>query len=151
MLSRRCLSAALKHRTMVWLSGNAQLDEWHERDAWPTLSEQEAALKVLHLLDDIKFDDLNAHAEPLHVDKLGRVIVFSLRPGQVVQEHAAPSSPVYIVVLKGRGLFSGGSGVEQQLHANDMVLFNPGEQHAIRAVDEDLIFLLLLHGSPWSD
>lgn len=108
-------------------------------------------MKVFQLLNNIKFDDLNAHAEPLHVDKLGRVIVFSLRPGQVVQEHAAPSSPVYVVVLKGRGLFSGSSGVEQELRVNDMVLFNPGEMHAIRAVDEDLVFVLLLHGSPWSE
>jgi quercetin dioxygenase-like cupin family protein len=108
-------------------------------------------MKTLHLLEALKFKESEPHAEPLHVDKMGRVLLFGLRPGQSVREHNAPSSPVYIVVLKGSGMFAGGDGVERRLAASDMLVINPGETHAIRALDEDLAFVAVLHGSPWAE
>lgn len=107
-------------------------------------------MKVFHFSESVKFDEHRPHAEPLHVDKMGRVLLFGLRPGQRVTEHSAPSSPVYIVVLSGKGAFVGSDGVEHILGSGAMLVINPGEPHAIRALDEALVFVALLHGSPWS-
>ncbi|MCP4369330.1 MAG: hypothetical protein GY797_14625, partial [Deltaproteobacteria bacterium] len=71
-------------------------------------------MKTVKLLDGLEFHDKDPYAQPLHVDKNGRALRFTLRPGQSVQEHNAPQSPVFIVVLKGHGLFSGGDGEESQ-------------------------------------
>lgn len=107
-------------------------------------------MKVFYLLESVKFDQHRPHAEPLHVDKMGRVLLFGLRPGQTVAEHSAPSSPVYIVVLSGKGVFTGGDGIEHVLGPGAMLVINPDESHAIRALDEALTFVAILHGSPWS-
>lgn len=66
----------------------------------------------------------------------------------MVREHQAPHSPVYIVVLKGQGMFTGPNGEEQQLGPNALIIFEAGENHTIRALDEDLVFVTFLHGAP---
>lgn len=104
-------------------------------------------MKIFHLLDNWQFDEKRPHAEPLHVDQNGRVILFTLKPGQTIREHNAPSSPFYAVVLQGRGVFSGGDGLEQSLGPNTLLLFEPAEQHKIQAIDE-LVFIGFLHGAP---
>jgi quercetin dioxygenase-like cupin family protein len=65
-----------------------------------------------------------------------------------VREHQAPHSPVYIVVLEGKGIFTGADGKEQQLGPNALVIYEAGENHSIRAQDEDLVFVTFLHGAP---
>jgi len=52
-------------------------------------------------------------AQPLHVDPNGRAILFTLKPGQSLREHNLPNSPFYVVILRGRGVLTGGDGVEQ--------------------------------------
>lgn len=100
------------------------------------------------LHDNLVFHDANPYAEPLFVEKTGRVLRFALHPGQVVREHTAPSSPVYLVVLQGAGYFSGGDGREQLAGPGTLLIFDVGEVHAIRAQDEPLVFLAFLHGAP---
>jgi len=84
-----------------------------------------------------------------YVDKMGRALLFALRPGQAIKEHNVPFSPVYFVVLKGHGMCAGSDGHEHRIEPNTLVVMNPGENHTVRALDEDLIFLMVLHGSPW--
>ncbi len=105
-------------------------------------------MKTIQLFDHILFNESNSHSEPLNVDANGRALLFTLRPGQTVREHNAPHSPVYIVVLKGHGFFAGGDKTESLLGPNTLLVIAPGEDHAIRAVDEDLVFLAILHGAP---
>ena len=105
-------------------------------------------MKVFALDENVIFSDKNPNAEPLHVDENGRVLRFALRPGQVVREHNAPNSPVNIVVLQGNCLFAGADGREQNLGPSHMVLYDPGEDHTIRALDEPLVFLVVLHEAP---
>jgi len=105
-------------------------------------------MKTVQLLEGLEFHDKDPYAQPLHVDKNGRVLRFTLRPGQRVQEHNAPQSPVFIVVLKGQGLFSGGDGEESQFGPNSLLIFDPGEDHSIRAMDEELVFVAFLRGAP---
>ncbi len=104
-------------------------------------------MKVTNLLENLQFGDKDAHAEPVHSDRQGRAILFTLRPGQSIREHNAPSSPFFVVVLKGKGMFAGGDGKEQSCGPNSLLVFDPGENHAIRAVDE-LVFVGILHGAP---
>ena len=102
----------------------------------------------IQLNDNPVFHDNNPYAEPLFVDKWGRVLRFALKPGQAVREHTAPHSPVYLVVLQGTGLFSGSDDVEHPYGPGSLLIFEPGEVHAIRAQDEELVFVALLHGAP---
>ncbi len=105
-------------------------------------------MNTAQLLEGLTFNENNPNAQTLHVDKDGRAIRFTLRPGQSVAEHNAPHSPVHIVVLKGHGIFSGGDGTENLYGPNSLLIFDKGENHAIRALDEELVFLLILHGVP---
>ncbi len=104
-------------------------------------------MKVANLLENLTFGDKDPHAEPFHIDRQGRAILFTLKPGQSIREHNAPSSPFFVVVLKGQGVFTGGDGIEHTCGPNTLLVFNAGEQHAIRAVDE-LAFVGFLHGVP---
>ncbi len=104
-------------------------------------------MRTVNLLESIQFNDKGPHAEPLHTDRNGRAILFMLKPGQSIREHNAPSSPFYVVILSGQGVFSGADHVEQTLGPNTLLVFDPGEDHLIRAVDE-LVFVGFLHGAP---
>jgi quercetin dioxygenase-like cupin family protein len=104
-------------------------------------------MKTIGLLENLQFNPKGPHAEPLHADRNGRAILFTLMPGQSIREHNAPSSPFFAVILSGRGVFSGGDGVEQAVSPNMLLVFDPSEQHVIRAV-EDLVFVGFLHGAP---
>jgi quercetin dioxygenase-like cupin family protein len=98
------------------------------------------------LLDNLVFHDKDPYAEPLFVDKTGRILRFTLKPGQSVREHTAPHSPVYIVILKGFGLFSGGDKHEQRVGPGTLLVFDAGETHAIDTDGEELVFVAFLHG-----
>ncbi len=103
-------------------------------------------MQSINLLDKEQFSNKHSHAEPLHVDKNGRVILFTLKPGQAINEHNAPSSPFYVVVLSGKGLFTGGDGTEQTIGPDTLLIFDPGENHSVRALEEELVFVGFLHG-----
>lgn len=103
-------------------------------------------MKTMHLFDELKFRDKDPYAEPLLVDQHGRILRFTLRPGQAIKEHNAPKSPFYVVVLRGRGLFAGGDGQEREVGPHALLVFDPGENHIIRAMDEELVFVGFLHG-----
>ncbi len=104
-------------------------------------------MKSINLLEKLEFYDKNPHAQPLHVDKNGRAILFTLKPGQCIPEHNAPSSPFFAVILSGQGKFSGENGDAQVFGPNTLLIFDPGEKHQIEAIDE-LVFVGFLHGAP---
>jgi quercetin dioxygenase-like cupin family protein len=104
-------------------------------------------MKSVNLFEDWQFDTNGPYANPLHVDKNGRAILFTLTCEQTIREHNAPSSPFYAIILSGRGIFTGGDGIEQLVGPNTLLIFDPGKQHTVRAL-ENLIFLGFLHGAP---
>lgn len=107
-------------------------------------------MKTVQLSEGLEFHDKAPYAQPLHVTKTGRILRFTLKPGQQVVEHSAPDSPVYLVVLQGHGFFAGGEGEEAQFGPNSLLIFEPGEEHSIRAEDEELVFVAFLHSvSSW--
>jgi quercetin dioxygenase-like cupin family protein len=109
--------------------------------------EKERLMESIDLFENWEFDNKGPHADPLHVDSNGRAILFTLKPEQIIREHNAPSSPFYVVILGGRGIFAGGDGIERVVGANTLLVFEPGEQHTVRALD-NLVFIGFLHGAP---
>ncbi len=105
-------------------------------------------MRVLESLSEASFREASPNSEPLWVDANGRVLRFSLRPGQKIAEHKAPSSPFYVVVVKGRGVFTGGDGSERSVGPDTLLVFDPGENHSVRAEDEELVFVGILRGVP---
>lgn len=105
-------------------------------------------MKSIALYENWIFHDENPYAEPLLVDSEKRVLRFALRPGQVVREHLAPSSPVHLLILRGEGIFTDGEGRENQYGEGTLLVFDSGEKHSIRALEDELVFATFLHGAP---
>jgi quercetin dioxygenase-like cupin family protein len=102
----------------------------------------------MQLLENLEFHDNNPYAQPLLVSDTGRVLRFTLKPGQSIREHSATASPFYVVVLQGEGMFAGGDKKEQRYGPNSLVIFDPGETHSVRALDGELVFVGFLQGVP---
>lgn len=102
-------------------------------------------MRTLNPNDDVEFHPERAAAVPLLVGESGRVLRFAMRPGQQLDEHRAASSPLHVVVLRGEGVFAGGDGAEARLGPGSMAVFEAGEMHRVRALDEDLVFVAILH------
>jgi quercetin dioxygenase-like cupin family protein len=105
-------------------------------------------MRTMQLMDGLQFKEEEPFAEPLFVDKDGRILRFCLRPLQSIDEHTVPHSPFYVVILKGQGIFTDGHGQEKQIGPNSLIVFDPGEKHAVRALGEELVFVGFLHGVP---
>lgn len=103
-------------------------------------------MKSKQLLEQLEFHESAPFAQPLLVDKDGRILRWMLKPGQSVIEHSVPHSPFYVVVLKGRGMFAAHGEPEQEFGPNSLLTFNPGEVHTVRALDEELVFVGFLQG-----
>jgi len=112
----------------------------------PNCETKEIEMRTTNLMENLEFHDGHPYAQPLYVDENGRVIRFMLKPGQMIAEHNAPSSPFYAVIIKGRGMFAGADGVEHEFGPRDILIFDKGENHTVRALDEPLIFAGFLHG-----
>jgi quercetin dioxygenase-like cupin family protein len=104
-------------------------------------------MKCVNLLENWQFSDKGPHAEPLHVDRNSRAILFTLLPDQTIRAHNVPSSPFFVIVLQGQGIFTGGDGIERVVGSNSLLVFEPGEQHSVRAL-ENLVFVGFLNGAP---
>lgn len=105
-------------------------------------------MRTFELLEDVKFGERNPHAESLHSNEEGRALRFSFRPGQSIEAHAAPNSPVHMIVLRGRGMFTGADGVERECSQGMMAAFDAGETHAVRAGDEELVYIAIYKENP---
>ncbi len=105
-------------------------------------------MRTMQLLDELKFRDNEPLAEPLLVDKDGRILRFCLHPHQSIVEHNVPHSPFYVIVLKGEGMFAASDGKEVQIGPNSLMIFDAGENHTVRALNEDLVLVGFLQGAP---
>jgi len=105
-------------------------------------------MRTMHLLEELKFKEGEPLAEPLLVDKDGRILRFCLQPHQSIVEHNVPNSPFYVIVLKGEGIFADSSGKEEKIGPHSLMVFDPGENHSVRALNEELVFVGFLQGVP---
>lgn len=107
-------------------------------------------MELFKLIKNIEFKDgEHGHAQVLYADSESRALRFALKKGQSIK-HLHPHSPVQVVVLKGSGVFEGENGY-QTVTANNLLLFSKGEEFSVRAENEELVFLALLHGSERTD
>ena len=98
------------------------------------------------LTESVEFHEEHPYSQPLFVSEWGRVLRFSLNPGQSIREHGTPHSPFFAVVLEGEGMFAGEDGQEQRFGPQSLLIFAPGERHAVRALDQKLVFVGFLQG-----
>ena len=98
-------------------------------------------MRAMQLLENVQFNPDRGNAEPLLVNRFGRILRFSLKAGQSIEEHNAGDSPLWIVILQGTGFFTGGDGREQPVQPASLLLFDPGENHSVRAGGEELVFV----------
>jgi len=75
-----------------------------------------------------------------------RLIVFRIEPGQAVAPHHNPST-VVLTVLEGEGVVSGKEG-DQHCRAGDVIAYEPGETHAMRASDRTFKLLATIAPRP---
>lgn len=103
-------------------------------------------MKTINLLENVSFKETIPNSEALFADEDNRILLFSFKPHQVLEKHNSPKSPVVITVLKGKGVFTGGDGKEEILEPNSLIVFSVAENHSVRALDEELIFMAILNG-----
>lgn len=77
-----------------------------------------------------------------------RLVVFRIAPGQAVPPHRSDAT-VLLSVLTGSGVISGGDG-ERPCTEGDVIAFEPGELHGMRALDETFQLLAVIAPRPGS-
>lgn len=107
-------------------------------------------MKTVALLANVEFNEKRPRAQSLHSNKEARALRFAFLPGQSIKSHDAPHSPVHLIILQGKGIFIGGDGVERECAPGMLVVFDAGETHTVRALDEDLVYVSIYNGVPTS-
>lgn len=103
-------------------------------------------MELFRLMKNIEFaDGDHGHAQVLYADANSRALRFSLRKGQKI-DNFHPHSPVQVFVLQGTGVFEGKNGYQTATH-NTLILFSEDEEFSVKAANEDLIFVAVMHGS----
>lgn len=104
-------------------------------------------MKSKQLLEDLEYHDSLPFAQPILVDHNSRILRWMFKPGQEIAQHKVPDSPFYVVILKGSGIFAGADGQEQEYGPDSLLIFEQGELHTVRALDEGLIFVSFLQST----
>lgn len=105
-------------------------------------------MKPVALLDGLVYKDEAPNIQPLLVDESGRVMRFTLKPGQKLKPHRGPQIALLMIVLKGRGLFRGEDNTPVECGPGTMLVFDVAELHGVEALDEELVFLAILRQTP---
>jgi quercetin dioxygenase-like cupin family protein len=103
--------------------------------------ERRSTMQIFEAVEDLRLGDAAGLAQPLWADEHSRILRFVLQPGDSIKEHHSRNSPFYALVLKGRGVFTENNGTDHEVGPHDFVQFDVGEDHAIRALGEELVFV----------
>lgn len=101
-------------------------------------------MKAFNLVENLKYDDDRAHAEPMIVWDTGRVLRFTFKPGQSIPEADAPSSPMFYLILQGGAIFTDHAGNVQHYGPNMMIAYEPGETFEIKAGSEGVVMVAVM-------
>ncbi|MDO8502868.1 MAG: AraC family ligand binding domain-containing protein [Gemmatimonadaceae bacterium] len=82
----------------------------------------------------------------VHDSADARLVIFRIEPGQTVAPHTNPST-VMLSVIAGSGNVSDAEG-ERSVRAGQIVTYDPGELHGMRAGDERLVILAMIAPRP---
>lgn len=75
-----------------------------------------------------------------------RVVVFRIEAGQEVAPHTSTST-VLLAIVEGSGTVSGASG-ESTVMAGDLVTYDAGELHGMKAGSEQLVLVAIITPRP---
>jgi len=75
-----------------------------------------------------------------------RVVVFRIEAGQEVAPHMSTST-VLLAIIEGSGTVSGASG-ESTVRAGDLVTYEVGELHGMKAGSEQLVLVAIITPRP---
>lgn len=107
-------------------------------------------MKVLSTLDAARQAVSAQSSRPatalLHDVPDARVVVFRIDPGQEVAPHTSTST-VLLAVVSGSGTVSGASG-EKPVSAGDLVTYDLGELHGMKAGNEQLVLVAFITPRP---
>jgi quercetin dioxygenase-like cupin family protein len=82
----------------------------------------------------------------LHDVPDARVVVFRIEAGQEVAPHTSTST-VLLAIVEGSGTVSGASG-ESTVRAGDLVTYEVGELHGMKAGSEQLVLVAIITPRP---
>lgn len=102
-------------------------------------------MKTIQVLDELVFGDQGPYAQQLSSDHMGKIVRYTLKKDQELDEGHAPFLPRHFVVLKGEGIFTNEAGDEKRCGPGSVILFNPKEDNTIRAVDGELVVIGFLY------
>lgn len=102
-------------------------------------------MKTIQALEELAFSDKGPFAQQLSSDDVGKIVRYTLKPGQELDETHAPFLPRHFIVLKGEGVFKNEAGTEQQCGPGSVIVFNPKEDNTIIASGDDLVVLGFLY------
>jgi quercetin dioxygenase-like cupin family protein len=99
----------------------------------------------MHLWDPPSIDPQPHHPVVLHSeDGVARIIAISLPAGEALEDHQVHEH-AWLHVHRGAVEVSA-DGATERAPAGSLVHWEPGERHAVRALDDALLVLLL---APW--
>ncbi len=98
-------------------------------------------VKVIATMENLVFGDEGPYAQQLVSDQIGKIVRYTLKPGQELDETHAPFMPRYFMVEKGEGIFKTDDGDEQKVGPGAVVIFPPKEDSTITATDSDLVVI----------
>lgn len=75
-----------------------------------------------------------------------RLVVFRIEPGQQVAPHTNPAT-VILSITSGSGIVLGAEG-EREVRSGEMVVYEPGELHGMRALDHQLVITAVISPRP---
>ena len=93
-----------------------------------------------NIYDDQKFNENEPAKDPIFISKEFKIIRISLKKGLTIEPHHG-SHVVFFYVLRGKGIFTTGSG-EIELGENDYISLKETEPRGIKSLD-DLVVLVI--------
>lgn len=78
-------------------------------------------------------------AQPTLADNEDSILSWILKPDESIIINQVPSSPFYMLVLKGSGMVASGDEPEQEFGPNTLLIFESNEALSMRAIDEEMI------------
>ena len=102
-------------------------------------------MKTIDALEELAFSDLGPYSQQLYSDDIGKIVRYTLKPGQELDETHDLYLPRHFVVLRGEGVFKNEAGSEQQCGPGTVIVFDPKEDNTIQASSEELVVLGFLY------
>jgi redox-sensitive bicupin YhaK (pirin superfamily) len=100
--------------------------------------------QTIDLTEGLQFDDRGPTMQNLVSDQVGKIVRFSLKAGQTLEERRAPYVPVYLVVVQGKVSVKAKAIDGQSCGVGCLIVFGEHEGYTIQA-ESDAVLAGFLH------